>query len=454
MTKLKLVRKLLLYPALILWPVMAMDTAASNSVSEYAYYRDITGAEVSRDQLMAVPLEGEVYDVANHGYTDVRVFERETGREIPRLIRPRQETSETRVEKQHRAQIIDLIKQQNNRIQIIVKVPDNLSEIVGLRVATPLRNYERSISVSGAGGELLAADELLYDYSRFADVRQNKVYFAPGEYKSLTVTFKAVTDKQAARLMKLKETFTGGVSTGRTETKTIERRPFRIDAISVITRHVNRNTVSYVKKRYQPEKLETTLDKEGNTVVDIHTLRQPLTALTVMTDQHNFSRPVILKAISENRAKAADRRLAAKKIYDLNYGDIRERDMSLKFKETRNRKMRLRIKNGEYQPLAVNEVQLTGNIYEVLFLARPGAQYSVYYGKSAAEPAELDPSALQRLLQKDIEPITASLAGCFDNPAFKPETSHFLNSNVLLMSVVVLMVLVLGGLLYGITKKV
>lgn len=431
-----------------------LPALSAGRVTTYRYRQDIAVPDLTRDQLVAVPLVPDVYDGVKVDYADLRIL-RDDGTEVPRIIQRQVKTSESTIEKRHGATIENLVRPDNNRIELMIRVPDKIGKIAGLALATPLRNYERSVSVYGRseeGGEWapLVTQTALYDYSRFADVRGNTVHFADeGTYSVLKIDIHAVTDVQASRLTELRESFSGGEQLERVETKTVERRPFRVDAVYVLTRHTRERVESVVKQAYPADGVRIETNESGVTVVNIETYRQPLTEIRVRTASRNFSRPVVVKAEKSNEERVIGRGV----LYDFTYRELHEEKVAVEFPETRARDVQLVVDNGDNPPIDVNGIDLQGPVYEMVFLAKPGAVYRAYYGHETAQPPDYDVSAIERLLDNDYAPVAARLQARRENPDYATSPTRFLGSKAFFVAVVVIMLAVLALALYSAARR-
>lgn len=432
--------------------VTGSANAAEADFSGYAYYREIETPEANRDQLVALTLNREVYANCRLDYADVRVV-RDGESEVPRLIRRRVKTKEATVDKEHSARIANLLKDDKNRIDLVVRAPKNTERITGLVVKTPLRNYERSVNVYGRTADsdswqVLASDKMLYDYSRFADVRHNKIYFAPGNYRELKIEINEVTGTQTSRLMKLQETFAGEKVRERTETQTLERRPFRVDSVAVITQQKREKITDNVINTYAAKSVRFEVDHKGANTAVIDTFRQPLTRLQIATPTHNFSRPALVKVSEPEPAQV----IARDDLYDLSYEDLNDQDLRIEWSETRAARLTLKIRNADNPPLEITGVKLQGNVYEVVFLARPGGVYSLYYGREASDRPRYDQTAIKRLLDKGFTPHPGQLKTHQKNPTYSPSTRSLLNSKIFFITVIAVMVAGLALALYSAAK--
>ena len=429
-------------------------SAAGDDITAYKHSKQIKAAERHRDQLVRVQLDADVYEVCDEQYNDVRIV-RKDGTEIPRLIRRSVKLATASREQRHEAVIENLSKTGDNAIRVTIRVPETVGEIVGLELETPLRNYERSLTVHGqraARGPrvVLARDSLLYDYSRFADVSKKTVHFPPGTYRRLDVTIHAVTDVQAARLTKLKETFTSAESKTRTEIRTVTRRPFRIDAVYVLTRQQSNKIESFVKTEYPVGNPEFTTDEDGTTVVSLGTRRLPLTQLRLETQTGNFSRPAVVTVDQDGKKRI----LGKSTLYELSYRGIQEENLSVTFPETRSRRLRLLVRNANAPPLRIDNVAAIGNVYEAVFIARPNERYRLVYGSGAATKPAHDLTAVKRLLDEGYGLVQGKLLAQSANPEHAPPSFDVLNSKIFFVAVLVLMAAVLAFALYSASKRV
>ena len=427
---------------------------AAMAMKNYRFVREIRAPERGRDQLMAVRLDAEMYEATRRNYADLRIVD-DTDTEVARLVQQKLETSKETIYPETDAEITELVTRDDNRIELIVEVPEKLDSICGVRLATPLRDFERSISVYGRAAEEsdwepLAENEVMYDYSRFADIRSDRIRFDEGVFKNLKIEIHAVTDVQASRLMKLRETFTGAEPTARTETKTLKRRPFRIDSAFVLTRHVREKVESAVQQAYDPASVEIETDDPAETTVTVTTRRQPVTRISLVTDSTNFSRRILVKCDE----KHGERTIAEKELYDLSYRDLQKRDCLVVFDELRTPQLELVITNGDNPPINVSGVTLAGNVYEMVFLAKPGRTYSVYYGYGRAKTPHYDDATLRSLLRREYAPVMAEFEAEQKNPAYAPSATGFLSGRTFFILALVLMVAVLAFALFAAAKRV
>lgn len=422
--------------------------------AEYAYYQQISISELDRDQLVSAPLDSETYEIVKPDYADIRIVQ-DNGSAIPFIIRRQRKSREKIIEKKYPADIENLIKNDDNSIELIIKPRQVNTGITGIVIDTPLRDYERSVSVyrRSSGPEewiAIATNELLYDYSRFADVYNKTIYFPEGGYERLKIKIHAVTDVQTSRMIELKETFTATKPTVRTETKSLERRPFRVNAVQVLVRHAKEVIESVSEQTYQPVDVRIENGESETTSAVIETRCQPITQIGVKTDSRNFSRPIVVEKADNDEW----RRLWSDNIYDLSYRRLQKRRVNVKFPETRDRKIRLKIDNGDNPPISIAGVELSGNVYEIVFLAEPEAGYRLYYGHHGAEKREYDVSAVKRLLDAGYTPAPARLKMRQPNPDYAKPVAEFLGNKAFFIAIIALMVCALAIALYSVAKRV
>lgn len=440
---------------LVLAAGQCMATSADETIAGFRHTQVLSLPDLAKEQLVALPLPDSVYDGTTADFADLRVFNDNV--EIPHLIRKQRELIVETVEKRRQAKISDLEKLEDNSIELLVQVPKDTGPVNGISLETPLRDYERSISVYGRPGleadwETLADQARVYDYSRFADVRSNTITFASGEYSELKLLVEAATDVQISRLKTMSRVVSESADDKHTETEMQLRRPFAISAVHVLIPQTRTLLQSDVLRDYEPVALEITSDKENSNreIVSIKTRRQPITRLRIECATQNFRRTVRLKTKADNR----QRHLASDVIWNLDYHNIREQDRTLECPETRSPHLRLEILNGDNPPIDVTNVKMRGPSYELVFLARPKTSYALFYGNPDAAKPKYDIQTLKRLLDEtESEPVLATALSHQPNPARVPPKQPWLSGPAFFFGVIFIMIVVLGAALVSAAGK-
>ncbi|MBD3673821.1 MAG: DUF3999 family protein [Planctomycetaceae bacterium] len=411
-----------------------------------------------RDVLTAVSLDAEVYRKSQNNFADLRILNAEGDDVSYKLI----EESDTRRQTQEQRwspQEVSL-SPSDEQLEIGFTLKEDDPAPTQLKIVTPLQNFEQRIRVYGVGkaNERLLADDAIFDYTRYMDIRRTEVSFPETEFRRFRVVIDNPTSKQESRLKQLTRQLHGDDETGRQERIIIERRPFRIDRLQLVS------TV----ERYVPDqrlvtdwnltiKQQENDDETGLTLIEFETRRQPLTQITLKTDSRNFSRRVRIERPNQKTGRTTWETLAEGQVSQFSFGDYEQADFTLKFPETRQRKLRLVIENRDSSPLNVRGLAAAGHRHQLLFLAHGDQSYELHYGSHAETPPNYDTAAIDLMQSQGVNPFIAELGPEIqlseDAGAEPGRFKKIINNPIVLGSIIFVITLLLGWSLYQATRK-
>ena len=430
----------------------AQTTRAAIDLAAFKYIHPTT-AESDREEIAAVPLNSEVWDGAARGAIDLRVVTCHFDA-VPHILR-RRTRSETRLHDISCSATMSGFKElPGNRIELEVRTAADKPVPTRLRFATPLKDFERRLSVWGLSPDgssvPLVEDALIYDYSRFADVRNCDVTLPGNTYRSLKVVIDAVTDDAQSPHHEITRTLSGDAETKREDTSRVTTRPFRMDSVKALASEAQETRRKTVMMSFEPNAWQISTNG-ADTVIDIDTHHEPTTGFMVETPARNFSRPITVQVSGSEGGMALWRDIGQSRLSRIAFRSFKREALSVSFPEQQARRFRLIIKNGDSSPLSVTGIRGEGPQWEALFLADPAHNHFLYYGGPAVA-ANYDTDHLARVLAKDFEPVTFPLTAREANPKFRPvpaQVKGFVGSRLFFIFVVVLMVGVLG---FGLVK--
>ncbi|MEX0726836.1 MAG: hypothetical protein WD065_11235, partial [Planctomycetaceae bacterium] len=260
------------------------------------YVREIETEPRTREELLAVRLDSDVYAASHENYYDLQVVDA-AGQTVPFVIRQPADTKTREVQKSWLAENPSLKVLDGEALEITVQLDKDDSQPDGVKIVTPLRNFEQRVQVFGlADGEPdqpLVTDALIFDYARYMDVRQHDVRIPATSHRRFRVVIDRPTSVQASQLLELSRQFRGEEEVGRNEQTTIERRPFRIDRVEFFEVQYLAISDRSQSMVYPVVDFEVKLDEEEKqTLIEITSRREPLNEFTIVTPSRNFSRPV------------------------------------------------------------------------------------------------------------------------------------------------------------------
>jgi hypothetical protein len=272
-----------------------------------------------------------------------------------------------------------------------------------IRFLTPLKNFEQRVQVFGvdeSGGEHpLVPEALLFDYSQYMDVSRTEIPLPSHDHRKYRVVVKKVSSDQESKLKELTKNFRDGKEDERQEKTTVERRPFRINAIQLIARSSETVNEADILRSYPIEKFEAVEDKERKeTVITVVTHREPLVEFQLQTSSRNFNRQVRVEVPEGRNGNITWNRIASGTIANLEFGDLRRSELKIPLREQRHREYRIVIENRDSPPIEITGVEAKGPSYQIAMFALPKVGYTLHYGLENAKRPDYDIAALQAAL--------------------------------------------------------
>ncbi len=453
-------RSLAVWLILSIAPAVAEPSGGDDSRRQ----RRIELPEIAESELISVTLDDELFRATADDYSDIRLVDDELAA-VPFLLRT---AVETRLDtRRHRL----VSESQNARplddggLEIVLKLAADKPPLTGLRLVSPLSNFEHSVQVfaspDGQDWTSLADDELIFDYSRFIDVRRDTVSVTATSDRWIRIVIDDVTDEQESRLLELTRDLRldNREATSLSERLRIDRRPFRIDRIELWS-DVPWHRVNAIRRaEFAVSDFRLEHDpKERRSMVEFRTDRQPLTRVMVETESRNFHRPVRLETVAQDRLGERWNTLASGVLSQLDFKDLQQSDLEIEFPATRQDRYRLVIENGDNPPLDVTAIEAEGTLVELIFLAGPDSAYHLVYGGDSLKKPRYDTVAITAALEAGFEPQPATLgpsaAATLSDEAMAIDWAERLNDRRILLGTITLLVIVLGWFLYHAAKRV
>jgi hypothetical protein len=464
----------LVLAVVIAWNPTTLLAADANA----RFSKPVKTPALDGEELVAIQLDSDVYEASADGFSDLRLFD-PRGDEIPYVLR-KATTKEHRTERRwFRVANPAVRPQDDGSLEITFELDDELpARPLGFRLVTPLENFERRITAAVSTGDVstgnsewepLVDDGLVFDYSRFMDVRNIELPLPPtGDGKTsgrrYRLTVADVTQEQQSQLMELTRTLNDGDETSRSERIVVNRQPFRIDRIEGWYDIEVAGAVRDQLAEYAVSGFATTRDVETKaTIVTFALRREPVTSFTVETDDRNFRRAARVQAQGESSPRAATsgesevmRDVGSGTLERLDFGGLHREDLTLALPEAREVKYRLIVENDDSKPLDLTGVVAKGPVYEAVFLAQPGEDYTFEYGGDLASP-RYDTAALAASIAAGYDAVAAELGAptpvASPPPPAELALAAALNDPLLLGGIIALLVIVLGVGLYRATRR-
>lgn len=392
---------------------------------------DVAG--ITAETLAAVRLDGDVYIVATSGLDDLRVFDG-NGRETPYLVR-KVVTDKTRLTKRSVAvdkPTVRPLEDGGLEIEITIDPKRHPDRIEGFTLVTPLTNFEHRVTIERVGedgsAEALVNDALIFDYSQYmavrgTDVRIPKEKVSPTAGGKYRLRIAKAIQLQESQLVELTRSVGGGDGEGEKgkaeERLMINRQPLRIDRVEFWD-EVETVESSQPELIEYPVKVVSTEEdaKEKLSRIELESRREPITELTLVTSDRNFSRAARVLAMSGQAGEPplvkAGRVVGSGSVSRIDLAAVKREDLKLGIPETRDSRYRVELENLDSPPLRGVALEARGPAYEVVFLAEPGQSYRLSYGDAYREPPRYDTAAIAAALAAGAKPQRLNLGEAVD----------------------------------------
>jgi Protein of unknown function (DUF3999) len=449
----------------VLWIVFlgwGMAASVEAEDASFRFSRDVKAPLLKQEELLAITLDADIFAASQEDLADVRLRDAK-GEFIPYLLRKRQTTQGRSVRTTWPARNPAARPLDDGGLEITVHLDEDAkhSRPTGLTIITPLRNFKQRVRVStsadGARWEPAGEGSVIFDYSRYMDVRSDSVFFPESDRRHFRIVIDNVTVEQESELLALTRRLQGAKEIDRTEQATIDRRPFRIERVDFWRDEQQERVTGDEKAPYAMTEFRATEDQEKRrTIIVVETRRQPLIALQLETPDRNFSRHAVVEVEMVQGVTKRWQPIGATTLSRVEFKDRKREELSISFPESRHARYRVVIDNRDSPPLTVGGIKAEGNVYEILYLAAPGRRDQLIYGAVDAQRATYDTSVLQELLGSGFQPARAELGA--ENPIAIGEPpfrwSRLFGNTLFLGGVVALLVIALGFGLFRAVRRI
>lgn len=429
---------------------------------------DAVGGEGDVDTMVAVPLDSDLHAATLDRWVDLRMFD-SADREVPYWLRV--ETVDERVPRRRSFPVQQLTvnpaPDEGLEIEFQIDGERHTGPLHGLRLVTGLRDFERQVSAwrrdeESGDWEPLAEDTLLYDYSRYLNVRSLDIEFGERSLPTAAGRYRIRIDRpEIGREGTVWRELTrelGDEDRGSVKERIqVNQTPFRIDRIESLRDDQELNKSQPVLVDFPLEIIEVRQSAEDKTTwVDVRSRREPLTELVLVSDDRNFSREVRLN-VPERRSDGGDarsevqakgirwRELARGQWTKIDVAGVRRETLALKAPEARAAVYRIAIVDGDSPPLESLKFVGRGPRRQVIFLAKADETYRLGYGEAERKLPRYDTAAIRAALDSGAVPVRATLGTAVAGRTIVSPSAWTWLQNPWLFGVIVLSLLVLLG---------
>jgi hypothetical protein len=428
----------------------------------FRFRKDLDRSSAPGEEMLAVVLDRDVYTATRDGLPDVRILD-EAGAEVPYLLEQATRRLTERVREACASDLVSFREVDGKTLEAVVKLREKAPNAGGMTVVTPLTDYEHRVQVFGYRDDgywsPLVTDGLIFDYSRYMDVRGRDIALPANEFRQFKLVVEQVLDPRESPFMELARGLKGGREEGRLEITRIQRRPFRIDRIDLWRTVERENARQATKATYAALASRVEEDaKEKTTTIDVTSGREPLTRFILETSSRNFSRKVKVRVPVTQGIRTDWREIGHATISRFQFRGFHKEDLTIDFPEQRQARYQVVIENADNPPLEITSVQAEGNVYRLVFLAAEDQRYRLVYGSDTAEAPRYDTAAVLASLGPGYEPKAVRPGEQVETPGSQGRREiglrDLINNPIVLTLAMILMILVLGWVLFRAGKQI
>ena len=439
--------------AVIAFGCLYAGAAIAGEEPRFQFRKEIELGQATADEIIGVPLDTDVYAGTRDGYEDMRIVD-DRGTPVPYLLEPIGKKRINRVRERCASTLKSLRVDEGKGLEIVVALDVKAPSAAGLTIQTPLTDFEHRVRVfgsqSGKDWTPLVTDGVIFDYSRFMDIRNPDVALPANTFRQFKLVVEQELDDRESPLRELirqREDDKDGKKETRVEVTRNLRTPFRIDRIDLWRtvdneRGTEPETFSYPAVGFRVEHDA----KKKLSHVEIETRREPIARLSFATAKGNFSREARVLVPIERGTRTDWVEVGRGTVVNIQFRAFQRSEMRVDFPEQRQTRYRLEIENADNPPLEITAINAEGPGYRLVFVRSEGRTYQLEYGSDAAQKPSYDTAAVLGSLQRGYQPSSAKLGPQVANAGYRSDRSlqTFFNSPLFLTLAIVVMVAVLA----------
>ncbi len=412
------------------------------------------------DVILAVSLDTDIYAATRDGYPDLRIVD-DRGLQVPYVLEPAAKRRTIAVREICASQVASLHVDDGKALEIVVALAEKAPNASGATIRTPLEDYEHRVRVYGSKDgkdwALLERDGLIYDYTRFMDIRNRDIEFPANVFRVFKIVVEAEMDNRESPFRELIHGREEGKPDRQEEISRFQRRPFRIDGVELWRTIEKEGARKAETVRYPLEGFHVEHDpKKKVSRIEIYSRREPLTRLSIATASRNFSRTAKVMVPVEHGVRTDWVEVGRATISLIQFRAFRHAEMRIDFREQRQELYRIVIENADNPPLEITGVEAEGTGYRLVFLGSQFRTCRIEYGSDTAKPPQYDTAAVLASLSRGYQPVSVKLGPQIVNRWFAAggHLRGILRSTVFLTLAIVVMVLALGWALFRAGQRI
>jgi hypothetical protein len=413
--------KKILFITVFLMAVPAICLADFN-ISNWKYYKNI---ENTGGDLVKLNLDDEIFSGSKSGLSDVRIIN-QAEKEAPfKIVSGKQKEFSN----SYPLSMINNSFVSGQFSMVILDLGSKGKITNNLKINTTSENFQRNVKIYGSDDmsnwNLLKGDAYIYDYTdkKASFKSQNtSVYFPESIFKYLKL-----------------------------EIADDNNSPIKIISVSAGQNIVEKN--NDFERSLQFSISENSQNKATELVADLGSNGIPTSKIMIKTKENNFNRGIIISSSSD---KNKWNLVGQGYVFRYTTPKFSGENMAVSFPETNNRYLKIEIVNKDNEPISVSGLSAFSVYREIIFQAKNGENYRIFYGNNKANYPQYDlEKYFQYLDMNSAKPVVLSKQN--ENNQYIPEKEPQkpLSERIpyLFSSVLVLVSLALLFLVYKFLKK-
>jgi hypothetical protein len=433
---------------------LSLCATAADRQPRFRFSKALDRGAATGEEIVGVPLDSDIYAATRDDYPDLRIVD-DQGAQVPYLLEPVVRKRTEQVREPCASKVLSLHVEEGKALEIIAALDEKAPNANGATIRTPLADYEHRVRVFGSrtGGDWapLVGDGLIFDYTRFMDIRNRDVAFPANDFRQFKLVVEQELDERESPFRALIHGREEGKKDQRVEITEAMRRPFRIDGID-LWRTVEKEVSGQSETtRYPAAGFQVEHDAKAKlSRFVLQSRREPLTRFSLATATRNFSRQARVLVPVQHGLQTDWTEVGHGTLVLIQFRAYRRAELGIAFPEGRHERYQLVIEDADNPPLEITGVEPDGTGYRLVFLSSEGRTYRVEYGSDTVEKARYDTAAVLASLGKGYQPVMAKLGPEVPNARYRAGRGlgDILNSTLFLTLAVVVMVLVLAWVLF------
>jgi len=430
--------------------LMASHDAAAKP-SDFPFVKEVNVPPNAVKEIASIVIDDDIYSRTDDRYANMRMFDQQDN-EVRFLLRQLTKTKEELDEFDVSLVTLSFRELADNRIEIVLEKEPDVAAPHSVEVSTRQRNYEKHITVSGSNDQEkwieLARTQPIFDYSKYIDLRNNRVDIRPEQFRYYRVQVANITEVHPSPLKEIIRENRGVARFRETETITVRKESLHIERLDFRAQRMMKVDRRPALQSYATWNIQVTnnIEKQSTEVI-FSMARQPVTTFRVDTPDSNFSRPVIV----EGGVLAADgpewRVLANERISRIRAAGVRKERLTIVLNgPARFPLYRLTIKNEDNPVLDITDVKAEGEVYAAFLLHEPNSVYRLFYGGPRIPPPKYDIADVLGSVA-DADTDTFALSPEEENASYsKEEPPRPIGNKTIFILALIAMVITLGWL--------